>query len=81
MGDFDGLMVPRQVHAAELSHEDKALVWALLIESDHIPPCTRLGTCNRDLYRPLRRRLLVWVQRIIFQDLHNVWTLLQANRG
>ena len=55
MGDFDGLMVPRQVHAAELSHEERALVWTLLIESGHIPLRTMLGTCNRDLYRPLRR--------------------------
>ena len=75
MSDFAGLMVPR------LSHDERALAWALLIESGHIPLRTRLGTCSRDLYRPLRRRLLVWTQRIIFQDLHNVWMLLQANRG
>ena len=81
MGDFAGLMVPKQVHAAGLSHEERALVWTLLIESGHIPLRTRLGTCNRDLYRPLRWRYLVWTQRIIFQDLYNVWKLIQANRG
>ena len=79
--DFAGLMVPRRAHAAELSHDERALAWALLIESGHIPLRTRLGTCSRDFYRPLRRRLLVWTQRIIFQYLHNVWMLLQANRG
>ena len=81
MSDFAGLMVPRQTHVAEPSHEEKALVWTLIIESGHIPLRTKLGTCNRDLYRPLRQRLLVWTQRIIFQDLHNVWKLIQANRG
>ena len=81
MSDFAGLMVPRRAHAAELSHDERALAWALLIESGHIPLRTRLGTCSRDLYRPLRLRLLAWVKRIVFQDLFNVWALLQANRG
>ena len=81
MSDFAGLMVPRRARAAELSDEERALVWALLIESVHIPLRTRLGTCSRDLYRPLRLRLLAWVQRVVFQGLYNVWTLLQANRG
>ena len=67
MSDFASLMVPRRAHAVELSHDERALVWTLLIESGHIPLRTMLGTCNRDLYRPLRRRLLVWVQRIIFR--------------
>ena len=31
-----GLMVPRRPLVAELSYDEKALVWALLIESDHI---------------------------------------------
>ena len=56
MSAFAGLMVPRQAHAAELSHDERALAWALLIESGHIP-------------------------RVVFQDLYNVWALLQANRG
>ena len=81
MSDFADLMVPRRAHAAELYHDERALAWALLIESGHIPLRTRIGTCCRDLHRHLRRRLLVWTQRIIFQDLHNVWMLLQANRG
>ena len=81
MSDFAGLMVPMRAHAAELSHDERALAWALLIESGHIPLRTRLGTCSRDLYRPPRLRLLAWVQRIVFQDLCNVWALLQANRG
>ena len=80
MSDFAGLMVPRRTHVAEPSHEEKALVWTLIIESGHIPLRTKLGTCNRDLYRPLRQRLLVWTQRIIFQDLHNVCNLIQANK-
>ena len=46
-GDFAGLMVPRPVHAAGPSHEEKELAWALIIESGHIPLRTRLGTCNR----------------------------------
>ena len=81
MSNFAGLMVPRRAHAAELSHDERALAWALLIESGHIPLRTRLGTCSRDLYRPLRLRLLAWVQRVASQDLYNVWALLQANRG
>ena len=72
MSAFAGLMVPRQPHAAELSHDERALAWALLIESGHIPLRTMLGTCSRDLYRPLRLRLLAWAQRVVFQDLHNV---------
>ena len=79
MGDFAGLMVPRPAHAAGPSHE-KELAWTLIIDSGQIPLRTRLGTCSRDLYRPLRRRHLMWTQRIIFQDLHNVWTLIQANK-
>ena len=74
-------MVPRRVYAAELSHDERALAWALLIESGHIPLRTILGTCSRDLYRPLRLKLLDLAQRVVFQDLYNVWALLQANRG
>ena len=37
MGGFAGLMVPRQTLVAEPSHEEKALVWTLIIESGHIP--------------------------------------------
>ena len=81
MSAFAGLMVPRRPHAPELSHDERALVWTLLIESGHIPLRTLLGTCSRDLHRPLRLRLLAWAQRVVFQDLHNVWVLLQANRG
>ena len=81
MGDYDVLLVPRPVHIAGPSQDEGALARALVIESGHIPFRTRLGTCNRELYRPLRRRHLVWTQRIIFQDLYNVWTLIQANRG
>ena len=51
---------------------------AMLIDSGHIPLRTMLGTCSRDLYRPLRLRLLAWAQRVVFQDLYNVWALLQA---
>ena len=80
MGDFAGLMVPRPAHAAGPSHDENELAWTLIIESGHIPLRTMLGTCNRDLYRPLRWRHLVWTQRIIFQDLY-VWKLIQANRG
>ena len=56
-------MVPRRPLVAELSHDERALAWALLIESGHIPLRTMLGTCSRDLYRPLRLRLLAWAQR------------------
>ena len=66
---------------AELNCDERALVWALLIESGHIPLRTILGTCSRDLYRPLRLRLLAWAQRVVFQDLHHVSALLQANRS
>ena len=76
-----GLMVPRRALVAELSYDERALVWTLLIESGHIPLRTILGNCSRDLYRPLRLRLLAWAQRVVFQDLHHVWALLQANRG
>ena len=81
MSAFAGLMVPRRPHAAELSHDERALAWALLIESGHIPLRTMLGTCSRDLYRPLPLRLLPWAQLVVFPDLHNVWAVLQANRG
>ena len=49
---LDGFMVPRRPLVVELSYDDKVLVWALIIESGHIPLCTTLGTCSRDLYRP-----------------------------
>ena len=81
MSALVGLMVPRRPLVAELSYDERALVWALLIESGHIPLRTILGTCGRDLYRPLRLRLLAWAQRVVFQDLHHVWALLQANRS
>ena len=81
MSALVGLMVPRQPLVAELNYDERALVWALLIESGHIPLRTILGTCSRDLYRPLRLRLLAWAQRVVFQDLHHVWALLQANRS
>ena len=48
MSAFAGLMVPRRAHAAELSHDERALAWALLIESGHIPLRTMLGTCSRE---------------------------------
>ena len=57
MSALVGLMVPRRPLVAELSYDEQALVWTLLIESGHIPLRTILGTCSRDLYRPLRLRL------------------------
>ena len=81
MSALVGLMVPRRPLVAELNYDERALVWALLIESGHIPLRTILGTCSRDLHRPLRLRLLAWAQRVVFQDLHHVWALLQANRS
>ena len=75
-----GFMVPRRPLVVELSYDDKVLVWALIVESGHIPLRTLLGTCSRDLHRPLRLRLLAWAQRVVFQDIHHVWTFLQANR-
>ena len=76
-----GLMVPRRPLVAELSHDERALVWALLIESGHIPLRTILGNCSRELYRPLRLRLLAWAQQVVFQDLHHIWAILQVNRS
>ena len=74
-----GLMVPRQPLVADLSYDERVLVWTLLIESGHIPLGTLLGNCSQNLYRPLRLRLLAWAQQIVFQDLHHIWALLQAN--
>ena len=74
-------MVPRRPLVAELSYDDKVLAWALIIEGGHIPLGTLLGNCSRDLYRPFRLRQLALVQRVVFLDLHHVWTLLQANQG
>ena len=37
MSALVGLMVPRRPLVAELSHDERALAWALLIESGHIP--------------------------------------------
>ena len=54
MSALAGLMVPRRPLVAEVSCDDKVLAWALLIESGHIPLRTMLGTCSRDLHRPLR---------------------------
>ena len=54
MSAFTGLvskLVSRRTCTAELSHNERALTWALLIESGHIPLRTMLGTCSRDLYR------------------------------
>ena len=48
-----GLMVPRRPLVAELSHDERALVWALLIESGHIPLHTKLGNCSRGLLQTL----------------------------
>ena len=78
---FAGLMVPRRPLVAEPSYDERVLVWTLLIESGHIPLRTLLGNCSRDLYRPLRLRLLAWAQQVVFQDLHKVWAILQANRS
>ena len=75
-----GFMVPRRPLVVELSCDDKVLAWGLIIENGHIPIRTLLGNCSRDLYRPLRMRLLAWAQRVVFQDIHHIWTLLQANR-
>ena len=76
-----GLMVPRQPLVADLSNDERIFVWTLLIESGHIPLRTLLGNCSRDLYRPLRLRLLAWAQEVVFQDLHHIWALLQANKS
>ena len=80
MDDLAGLMVPRPAHATGHSVAEFVLAWTLVIESGHIPLYTRLGTCNKVLYRPLRWRHLMWTQRVIYQDLYNVWALLRANR-
>ena len=58
MSALAGLTVPRRPLVAELSCDDKPLVWALIIESGHIPLRPILGNCSRDYYRPLRLRLL-----------------------
>ena len=76
-----GLMMPSQPLIADLSYDERFLVWTLLIESGHIPLRTLHGNCSRDLYRPLRLRLLAWAQQVVFQDLHHIWALLQANKG
>ena len=78
---FAGLTVSRRPLVAELSYDERVLVWTLLIESGHIPLRTILGNCSRDLYRLLRLRLLAWAQQVVFQDLHHIWALLQANRS
>ena len=83
MDNFAGLMVPRPAHVPVLSREENILTWTLVIASGHIPSHTRLGFCSKVLWeahRPLRLLRLVWLQRIIFQDLHNVGALLQALR-
>ena len=36
---------------------------------------------GRTFQKSLRLRVLAWAQRVVFQDLHHVWALLQANRG
>ena len=76
MSAFAGLTAPRRPLVAELSYDEKALVWALFIESGHIPLRTIFGNSCRDLYRPLRLRSLAWAQQVVFQDLHHVWALL-----
>ena len=76
-----GLTLPSQPLSADLSYDERFLVWTLLIESGHIPLRTLLGNCSRDLYRPLRLRLLAWAQQVVFQDLHHIWALLQAKKG
>ena len=76
-----GFLVPRRPLVAALSYDDKVLAWTILIESGHIPIRTLLGNCSRDLYRPLRLRLLAWAQRVVSQDLHHIWALLRANKG
>ena len=81
MSALAGLKVPRRPLVAELNYDEAALVWVLLIESGHIPLRTILGTCSRDLYRPLRLRLLAWAQQVVFQNLHHVWAILQVNRS
>ena len=51
MSALVGLMVPRRPLVAELNYDERALVWALLIESGHIP----LLNDTRDLQsRPLQ---------------------------
>ena len=81
MSALAGLTVPRRPLVEELSYDERALGWTLLIESGHIQLRTTLGNCSRDRYRPLRLRLLAWAQRVVFHDLHHVWALLQANRS
>ena len=83
MDNFAGLMVPRPTHVPELSREESVLAWTVVIASGHISFHTRLGPCSKELwriFRPLRLMRFVWLQRIIFQDLHNVGALLQALR-
>ena len=52
MCSFAGLTLPCQPLIADLSYDERSLVWTLLIESGHIPLRTLLGNCSRDLYRP-----------------------------
>ena len=68
-----GLTLSSQPLIADLSYDERFLVWTLLTDSGHIPLCTLLGNCSRDLYRPMRLRLLAWAQQVV--------ALLQANKG
>ena len=45
MSAFAGLMVPRRAHAAELSHDERPLAWALLIKAvtSHFARCSGLA--------------------------------------
>ena len=60
------------------SVEKRALAWTMVIESGHIPLCTRLGTCNRDLYGPLGLRHCNWVHKVMFEEMLRIWALMQV---
>ena len=65
--------------ATEQPQEEKAFDWSLIIESGYIPLRTRLGTCCRDLYMPLRLRFLGWLLRVAFRDILTLRSILRAS--
>ena len=66
-----GLMVPRQPLVADLSYDERVTSRFARYS----------GIAAEIKNRPLRLRLLAWAQQVVFQDLHHIWALLQANNG
>ena len=58
--------------------EELAHAWDVVTHRGYVPVRTLLGTCCRDFYWPIRRRQFARFNKVVFEDLMHVWSLVSC---